>query len=76
VIHRDNIYGIANFGEKKLKTLFPNFEKRDYTLNEILSEARSLYEETKSKTLSNVIYGISKSGLVGDEFFEKTEQNN
>ena len=68
----DNIYGITNFGEKKLKTFFPNFDKRDYTLQEVLDEAKALFEQNKSKTLSNLISGISKSGLVGDEFFEKT----
>lgn len=68
----DNIYGITNFGEKKLKTFFPNFDKRDYTLQEVLDEAKVLFEKTKSKTLSNLLSGISKSGLVGDEFFEKT----
>jgi 5'-3' exonuclease len=68
----DNIYGITNFGEKKLKTFFPNFDKRDYTLDEVLNEAKLLFEQNKSKTLSNLISGISKSGLVGDEFFEKT----
>lgn len=68
----DNIYGITNFGEKKLKTFFPNFDKRDYTLQEVLDEAKILFEQNKSKTLSNLISGISKSGLVGDEFFEKT----
>lgn len=68
----DNIYGITNFGEKKLKTFFPNFDKRDYTLDEVLNEAKSLFEQNKSKTLSNLISGISKSGLVGNEFFEKT----
>ena len=68
----DNIYGITNFGEKKLKTFFPNFDKRDYTLQEVLDEAKVLFEQNKSKTLSNLISGISKSGLVGDEFFEKT----
>jgi len=70
----DNIYGITNFGEKKLKTFFPNFDKRDYTLDEVLNEAKSLFEQNKSKTLSNLISGISKSGLVGDEFFEKTSK--
>lgn len=68
----DNIYGISNFGEKKLKTFFPNFDKRDYTLSEVLDEAKALFEQNKSKTLSNLISGISKSGFVGDEFFEKT----
>lgn len=68
----DNIYGISNFGEKKLKTFFPNFDKRDYTLSEVLDEAKALFEQNKSKTLSNIISGISKSGFVGDEFFEKT----
>jgi 5'-3' exonuclease len=68
----DNIYGITNFGEKKLKTFFPNFDKRDYTLDEVLNEAKLLFGQNKSKTLSNLISGISKSGLVGDEFFEKT----
>ena len=68
----DNIYGITNFGEKKLKTFFPDFDKRDYTLQEVLDEAKALFEQTKSKTLSNLLSGISKSGLVGDEFFEKT----
>lgn len=68
----DNIYGITNFGEKKLKTFFPNFDKKDYTLQEVLDEAKVLFEQNKSKTLSNLISGISKSGLVGDEFFEKT----
>lgn len=68
----DNIYGITNFGEKKLKTFFPNFDKRDYTLQEVLDEAKVLFEQNKSKTLNNLISGVSKSGLVGDEFFEKT----
>lgn len=68
----DNIYGITNFGEKKLKTFFPNFDKKDYTLQEVLDEAKVLFEQNKSKTLSNLISGISKSGLVGDDFFEKT----
>ena len=68
----DNIYGITNFGEKKLKTFFPDFDKRDYTLQEVLDEAKVLFEQNKSKTLSNLLSGISKSGLVGDEFFEKT----
>lgn len=68
----DNIYGITNFGEKKLKTFFPNFDKKDYTLQEVLDEAKVLFEQNKSKTLSNLISGVSKSGLVGDEFFEKT----
>jgi 5'-3' exonuclease len=68
----DNIYGITNFGEKKLKTFFPDFDKRDYTLQEVLDEAKALFEQNKSKTLSNLLSGISKSGLVGDEFFEKT----
>lgn len=68
----DNIYGITNFGEKKLKTFFPNFDKRDYTLEEVLNEAKILFEQNKSKILSNLISGVSKSGLVGDEFFEKT----
>lgn len=68
----DNIYGITNFGEKKLKTFFPNFDKKDYTLQEVLDEAKVLFEQNKSKTLNNLISGVSKSGLVGDEFFEKT----
>jgi 5'-3' exonuclease len=67
----DNISGIENFGEKKLKAFFPEFEKRDYNLNEIISEAKVLYEKNKSKSLNNLISGISKSGFVGDEFFEK-----
>jgi DNA polymerase-1 len=67
----DNIDGISNFGEKKLKAFFPNFEKRDYQLDEILSEAKVLLEEKKNKSLDNLVSGISKSGFVGDEFFDK-----
>ena len=67
----DNIDGISNFGEKKLKAFFPNFEKRDYQLDEILNEAKVLLEEKKNKSLDNLVSGISKSGFVGEEFFDK-----
>jgi DNA polymerase-1 len=68
----DNIDGILNFGDKKLKKFFPEIEKRDYTLTELLGEAKILFESNKNKSLGNLIGGVSKSGLVGDEFFEKT----
>jgi DNA polymerase-1 len=68
----DNIDGILNFGDKKLKKFFPEIEKRDYTLTELLGEAKILFDSNKNKSLGNLIGGVSKSGLVGDEFFEKT----
>ncbi|MCF8340109.1 MAG: hypothetical protein K9I82_03960 [Chitinophagaceae bacterium] len=70
----DNIDGILNFGEKKLKQYFPNVEKNAYTLEQLLYEANEHYKVTPNKSLSNLINGISKSGLVGAEFFEVTSK--
>jgi 5'-3' exonuclease len=68
----DNIDGVLNFGEKKLKQYFPNVEKNAYTLEQLLIEAKEHYDVKPNKSLSNLINGVSKSGLSGDEFYAIT----
>lgn len=66
----DNIDGIEGLGEKTLLKLFPQMNERPCNLEEILDIASNMMQEKKSKVLSNLLTGKTKSGIIGEEFFK------
>lgn len=66
----DNISGIKSMGIKRLLTLFPEIKKRPITLDEIVNKGNLLFEEDKNNwVLKNLLSGVTKHGVFGDEFF-------
>ena len=71
----DSICGVRNLGIKKLLSLFPELKVKKTTLNEIKEKSELLFQENKtSKVLSNLLTGVTKEGVFGDEFFEINEK--
>lgn len=67
----DNISGIKNMGIKRLKTLFPEVNERVLTIEDIIEKSNLLFEEDKHNNLiKNILTGVTKHGVFGDEFFE------
>lgn len=67
----DNISGIKSMGLKRLISLFPEIKDRSVTLDEILERTNLLFEEDKNNWLyKNILTGVTKYGVFGDEFFE------
>lgn len=67
----DNISGIRNLGIKRFIGLFPEVKTQPMTLNEIINKTGVLFEEDKyNKTLANLLTGVTKHGVFGDEFFQ------
>jgi 5'-3' exonuclease len=70
----DNITGIYNLGIKKMLKLFPELKTRPVTLNEIIERSNELFEEDKNnKTVKNLLTGVTKYGIYGEEFFNLNE---
>ena len=70
----DNITGIYNLGTKKMLKLFPELKTRPVTLNEIIERSNELFEEDKdNKTVKNLLTGVTKYGIYGEEFFNLNE---
>lgn len=70
----DNIAGIKNLGIKKLLTLFPEIKERPVTLQEIIDKSNQLFEENKyNATVKNLLTGVTKYGVFGEEFFTLNE---
>jgi len=70
----DNITGIYNLGIKKILKLFPELKTRPVTLNEIIKRSNELFEEDKNnKTVKNLLTGVTKYGVYGEEFFTLNE---
>lgn len=65
----DNINGIEGLGEKTLVKLFPQVQEKPCTIEEILDYARNIPQKKPIKTLSNILTGKSKSGIIGEEFY-------
>lgn len=65
----DNIDGIQGLGEKTLVKLFPQMQEKPCTIEEILDYARNIPQKKPIKTLSNILTGQSKSGIIGEEFY-------
>lgn len=66
----DNIEGIERLGEKTLVKLFPEIQKRPCNVKYIIDRAKVLKEEkNSSKTISNILIGKTKRGIIGEEFY-------
>ena len=67
----DNIYGIRSLGIKKLLNLCPELKIRPVTIDEVRSKGNLLFEENSSNTtIKNLLTGVTKEGVYGEEFFE------
>jgi 5'-3' exonuclease len=66
----DNIAGIRNLGIKRLKELFPEIVTQPLTMDYIRYKTNFLFEQDKeNKIIQNLITGVTKRGVFGDEFF-------
>ena len=71
----DNIFGIRNLGVKRMVGLFPEIRTKTLTLKEIRTKAEEIWQVDKhNKTLQNLLTGVSKLGVLGEEFFETNEK--
>lgn len=67
----DNIYGIRNLGIKRLLSIFPEIKTQKFSIDEIIRKSNLLFEENKNnKLIANLLTGVTKEGVFGDEFFE------
>ncbi len=65
----DNIDGIEGLGEKTLVKFFPQLQEKPCTINEILINAQNIPQKKPIKSLSNILIGRTKSGILGEEFY-------
>ena len=65
----DNIEGIEGLGEKTLVKLFPQMQEKTCTVQELLDNARNIPQKKPTKSLSNILTGKTKSGILGEEFY-------
>lgn len=69
--YSDDIAGIKGMGIKTLKTLFPEITTQPLTLDYVRYKTNFLFEQDKdSKIVKNLITGVTKYGVFGDEFFD------
>lgn len=69
--YSDDIAGIKGMGIKTLKSLFPEIETQPLTLEYVRYKTNFLFEQDKdSKIVKNLITGVTKYGVFGDEFFD------
>jgi len=66
----DNIDGIEGLGEKTLVKLFPILLEKPCTIDELLDYARNIPQKKPVKSLSNILTGRTKSGILGEEFYK------
>lgn len=66
----DNIFGIEGVGEKTIIKYFPQVQEKPCTIEEILDYARTIPQKKPIKSLSNILTGKSKSGIIGEEFYK------
>lgn len=71
----DNIFGIKNMGIKTLINLFPDLKNREMSLSEVRHKGEELFNENKtSKIIQNLLTGVTKIGVLGEEFFDVNEK--
>lgn len=71
----DSIAGISNLGIKRLLGLFPDLKTRKMTVSEVVEQANEKHIADKhNNTLKNLLTGVTKYGVFGDEFFEINEK--
>jgi len=67
----DNISGIKNMGIKRLIALFPEVQTKQLSLDEIIAKSNIIFElDKKNKLITNLLTGVTKHGVFGDEFFK------
>lgn len=66
----DNIDGIEGLGEKTLVKLFPQMLEKSCTIEELLDNARNIPQKKPIKSLSNILTGKTKSGILGEDFYK------
>lgn len=58
-------------GIKKLLALFPEIKTKKLSVDEILDRGNQILKEDKdNKTVKNLLTGVTKHGVFGNEFFE------
>lgn len=71
----DSIAGIKGMGIKRFKTIFPELNTEKLSVEKIKEKTNSLFEQDKhNKTLANLLTGVTKYGVFGDEFFDINEK--
>ena len=70
----DNIDGIEGLGEKTLVKLFPEMLEKSCTVEEILNNAQNITQKKPIKSLSNILTGKTKSGILGEQFYIVNKQ--
>jgi 5'-3' exonuclease len=71
----DNISGIKGLGIKTLVSFFPEILTKEMTLQEIRNRSNVLFEKDKhSKVIKNFLTGVTKLGVLGEEFFYINEK--
>lgn len=70
----DNIDGIEGLGEKTLVKLFPFLLEKPCTIQEILDNARNIQQNKTPKSLTNILTGRTKNGILGEQFYNINSQ--
>ena len=71
----DNIAGIKSLGITKLVNAVPELKERQLTLEYIRNKFNDLFENDKhNKSITNFITGVTKYGVLGEEFFQVNEK--
>jgi len=70
----DNIDGIEGLGEKTLVKLFPFLLEKPCTIQEILDNARNIQQNKIPKSLTNILTGRTKNGILGEQFYNINSQ--
>ena len=70
----DNIDGIEGLGEKTLLKLFPDLREMPCTMDKLLDIARNNEQKKKPKALENILTGKTKSGILGEEFYNTNKK--
>lgn len=71
----DNIAGIKSLGITKLLNVVPELKERELTLDYIKNKFNVLFESDKhNKSINNLLTGVTKYGVLGDEFFQVNER--
>lgn len=70
----DNIEGIEGLGEKTLLKFFPDLQKKPCTMEELLYIAQNNEQKKKPKALENILTGKTKSGILGEDFYNTNKK--
>lgn len=71
----DNIAGIKNMGIKSFVKHFPEVKTQLLTIDYIIKKSNDIFEaDKKNKLITNLLTGVTKHGVFGQEFFDINEQ--